>query len=321
MTPIVSVVIPCYRQGRFLTEALQSVLAQTYPATEVIVVNDGSDDDTEEVARRFGPRVRYVGRPNGGPSAARNSGVEAATGDYLYFLDADDLIHPDALARLVEAAHADPPAVALMGYRWFRSDPARDGEPEVLPPPVTALLPLLFRTNFPCPCFLFPRPLVARVCGFDPALWSHEDWDLWLRIGLEAPPVVTVPLAGAYYRRHPAGASTNRERMARTAADVGLRVYRRVADDPALAAAHGAEMLRLLYAVRRRCLANRVLDGDLARQLAAAIGDLRGRHIRAGGPFLVRFQDRLPRSVGDAAERIAVRGCRWFFPRLHNALR
>src|SRR3954464_13524952 len=101
--PLVSVVIPCYKQAQYLPEAIDSVLAQTYPAVECVVVNDGSPDDTEAVARGYGDRVRYVARPNGGISAARNSGSAVARGAYLKFLDADDHLHPEQVAWQMEA--------------------------------------------------------------------------------------------------------------------------------------------------------------------------------------------------------------------------
>jgi glycosyltransferase involved in cell wall biosynthesis len=102
--PLVSVIIPCYRQGHLLPEALESVLAQTYPAVEAVVVNDGSPDDTDEVVHRYLPRVRYVRQQNRGLPAARNAGIRASSGQYLLFLDADDLLYPKAVEWLVEAA-------------------------------------------------------------------------------------------------------------------------------------------------------------------------------------------------------------------------
>src|ERR1700761_1458333 len=101
--PLVSVIIPCYKQAQYLPEAVESVLAQTYPHVETIVVNDGSPDDTEAVAGRYGDRIRYVWRPNGGISAARNTGITQARGAYLKFLDSDDLLHPEQIARQMEA--------------------------------------------------------------------------------------------------------------------------------------------------------------------------------------------------------------------------
>ena len=95
--PLVSVVIPCFNHGRFLPEAIESVLAQTYPWIEILVVDDGSTDNTREVAAQY-PHVRYVYQHNQGLSAARNTGIRHSTGDFLVFLDADDLLYPGAIA-------------------------------------------------------------------------------------------------------------------------------------------------------------------------------------------------------------------------------
>src|SRR5256885_924618 len=97
---LVSVIIPCYRQAQFLPAALDSVLAQTHLDIEPIVVNDGSDDDTDAVARRYGSRISYLRQGNSGLPAARNAGIRKARGKFLLFLDADDLLHPQAVQRL-----------------------------------------------------------------------------------------------------------------------------------------------------------------------------------------------------------------------------
>src|SRR5271170_7896548 len=100
--PLVSIIIPAYRQAQFLGQAIESALAQVYSPIEVIVINDGSDDDTETVARRFGDKIIYHWQPNRGVSAARSAAVALATGKYIYCLDADDLLAPEAIGWLVE---------------------------------------------------------------------------------------------------------------------------------------------------------------------------------------------------------------------------
>src|SRR5438445_9254645 len=110
---LVSVVIATYNYGRFVTQAVESVLAQTYVNIEIIVVDDGSDDDTREQLAPYGDRIRYIYQENQSVAAARNTGIRAATGDLIAFLDADDVWHPHKLELQMHYL-ADHPAVALV---------------------------------------------------------------------------------------------------------------------------------------------------------------------------------------------------------------
>ncbi|GAB4137044.1 MAG: hypothetical protein Kow0040_23410 [Thermogutta sp.] len=116
--PTVSVVIPAWNAARYLPETLRSVLSQTRPPEEIIVVDDGSTDDSAVVAERFGPTVRVLRQENRGESVARNRGIEAAHGDWIAFLDADDLWHPDKLAKQLAAVRSDP-AVDCVHTNWY----------------------------------------------------------------------------------------------------------------------------------------------------------------------------------------------------------
>ena len=108
----ISVVIPAYNHGRFLREAIDSVLAQTYAPLEIIVVDDGSTDDTEQIVRSYGDRVRYIRQQNAGVGAARNNGIANARGEYVAFLDSDDLWLPEKLAVQVEYMRRHPECAA-----------------------------------------------------------------------------------------------------------------------------------------------------------------------------------------------------------------
>ena len=223
--PVVSVIIPCYRQGHFLAGAIQSALAQTYPAVEVVVVNDGSDDETDAVARGFGSQIQYVSQRNQGLSAARNAGIAVATGKYLLCLDADDLLAPDAVCWLVEAAEDRYDVLCMMGYREFASEsgPVR----EVLPSQLRGLpLAIILDNLGPPHTFLSSREMVLRTGGFDPTLRSCEDWDQWLRLIFHGAQIVPVEHIGAYYRKHPASMSRNEGRMSESRAEVLLRTSR-----------------------------------------------------------------------------------------------
>ncbi len=112
--PLISVIIPVYNRDRYLAEAIESVLAQTYPAIELIVVDDGSSDRSAEVAQSY--PVIYHYQPNGGISAARNTGIALATGEFLAFLDSDDIWVTDKLAKQMAAFDANPHLEAVFGY-------------------------------------------------------------------------------------------------------------------------------------------------------------------------------------------------------------
>ena len=106
--PSISVVIPCYNAAAFLRATIESILGQTQPVLEVIVVDDGSADDSANIAESFGPPVRVIRQPNQGESAARNRGIEAAGGDWVAFLDADDLWLPTKVELQAEAIRSAP---------------------------------------------------------------------------------------------------------------------------------------------------------------------------------------------------------------------
>jgi GT2 family glycosyltransferase len=337
-TPLVSVIIPCYRQAHYLPGALDSALGQSHPAVEVILVNDGSDDDTELVARRYGDRIHYIWQPNGGLPAARNAGVRAAAGQYLHCLDADDLLHPDALAWLVEAMAGAEDRVALMGHFRFTGDPARDGGPPLVPDPLDAFLPRFLHKNFGPPhSYLAPRRAVVEVGGFDETYRSCEDWHLWVRLALHGLRLVAVPRVGAYYRVHPASMSTNRPRMIRSATRVLLQVCGWFDQRPDLMQRWGPD---LLLAVER-CLCRHRARGLFTADSAALAGHVRALHERGlrvplaredirkaslspvtgGGNFSDVAVDRLTSLAGVAAISAAVAALRVLKPAAYRSLR
>lgn len=124
--PRFSVVIPAYNAAGFIARAIDSVLAQSWPAHEIMVVDDGSTDATAQVVAGYGERVRFLAQANGGVSAARNAGARAATGDWLAFLDADDWYYPDRLRWHAEWIAQDPALDFLTGdYDYRRPDGSR----------------------------------------------------------------------------------------------------------------------------------------------------------------------------------------------------
>ncbi|HBI45958.1 MAG TPA: hypothetical protein DDY78_24340 [Planctomycetales bacterium] len=226
--PLVSIVIPCYKQAEYLAAAIDSALAQTYSPVEVIVVNDGSPDDTEKVALGYGDKIAYVSRANGGLSAARNTGIARANGRYLKFLDSDDYLHHEQIEWQIEALADREDRASLTAVRLFR-----DGRPEEYVdhvPSATTFLPDLFRdidwggTHG----WLFPTPLVQAVGGFNERLRYAEDWDFFTRIGLLGTALVVDPRVGCYYRQRAGSMSANRAGMAMTRAGILMGLHDRL---------------------------------------------------------------------------------------------
>jgi glycosyltransferase involved in cell wall biosynthesis len=258
--PTITIIIPCYRQACYLPGAVESALGQSYPAVEVIVVNDGSDDDTEEVARRYLGRIRYVAKKNGGLSSARNAGIAQARGKYLHFLDADDLLHPEAIDWLVQAIDGREDRIAVMGHQDFtdRPDPGR-GKSYYPADRLPKTGNLLFSNVGPPHTFLSCRATVSRLGGFDEGLRSCEDWDLWSRMVLDGAQIVVVPHIGAYYRQHALSMSRNLARMAHTRCIVLRRTLGRIRKDPGVLAARGMTVPQATAALES-LLAQELLD-------------------------------------------------------------
>jgi len=208
-SPTVAVVIPCFNQGRFLREALESVLAQRLPASEIVVVDDGSTDDTAAVARRYGG-VRCIRQRNRGLASARNAGLMATTSECVVFLDADDRLRPEALEIGVRELHAHP-TCALVWGRCVRIDEQGRHLPTVPPPPVLGdAYEALLRNNFIwTPAIaMFRRSVCAAVMRFNPAVDAAADYELYLRL------VRHFPIHGhtatvAEYRLHRGNMSRN----------------------------------------------------------------------------------------------------------------
>lgn len=129
---LVSVMITVYNGERYLAEAIESVLTQTYPSVELIVLDDGSTDGSGGVARSFAPALRYERQANGGMGAARNSAVAFAQGRYLSFLDADDRFHPEKLAHQVAVLQADPSVDMVFGLMTEFVSPDVDADAAAL---------------------------------------------------------------------------------------------------------------------------------------------------------------------------------------------
>lgn len=212
--PRISVVIPAYNSARFIDEAVKAALGQTYPNVEVIVIDDGSTDETPERLAEFGDQIIVHRQANAGVATARNAGVSKATGEWIAFLDADDVWLPQKLERQLQAAQR--PLVYTNRYNFgerkdvpaIQTDctPMYDGD---------VFLPLLLAGNFiTMSSVMLRRDLFEQMGGFCEALGGTEDWDLWLRIA-ECHLVHWCPEPLVYYRFHSAGMSRNHRLMRR----------------------------------------------------------------------------------------------------------
>jgi len=208
----VSAVIPAYNAEAFLREAIDSVLGQTVPIAEIIVVDDGSKDATCVLAESYGARVRLLRQQNQGPSVARNLGVQSATSEYIAFLDADDAWHPQKIEKQLAALAAAPDAVlCYTGLLNFRADGWKSATPAT--PPGRLRAELLIRNPRVVPsCVLVSRAAFVRAGGFDPALKGSEDWDFVLAM-LEQGALCTVEAPLTRYRVSTTGLSGAPEHM------------------------------------------------------------------------------------------------------------
>ena len=212
-SPTVSAIICCYNGAGFIRQTLESLLGQTRPPTEIVVVDDGSTDESASIAEAYGPTVRVIRQANQGLPASRNVGVQAARGDYLLFIDADDLLHPTALDLLVSAAGTVAGAVSVMGCSWFHEDPAAPFASRRFD--LDDFFPEIIQGNFgPQHNRLVPREVTLRAGCFVPSMYYFEDWHFWCRVALRGTPLVSVPFVGAYYRRHAATMSANAPKVA-----------------------------------------------------------------------------------------------------------
>jgi glycosyltransferase involved in cell wall biosynthesis len=197
----VSIIIPSYNNLRHLPRAVESARSQTYPDREIIVVDDGSTDGTVAWLRDNGGDLRWAEQPNGGPGAARNTGLGMADGKYVQFLDADDTIHPEKLARNVPLLESRED-VSLVFSDCINIDCAGVdyGErPPPLRPDESALSRLIVENFLQLNSALIRSAAIAEIGGFDDCRTAQEDWDLWLRLALRGHRFHYQPGVLAYY--------------------------------------------------------------------------------------------------------------------------
>lgn len=217
--PLVSIVVPCFDYGRFLPEALESACAQSDADVEVLVVDDGSADDTPEIAAAFGERVRYLRRPHGGLARARNAGAAVCRGELVIFLDADDRLDPDYVARC-RAALEPGLAFVYTQVRYFGDREGVSRRPEFD-------LELLKRGNYIHASALIRTELVRRH-PYDPRLGpGWEDWDFYLTLAERGHRGRLLDEPLLHYRRHAASLTGRLDRDPAAKSRLRAAVHRR----------------------------------------------------------------------------------------------
>ncbi len=215
--PLITVVVPAYNSVDTLGGTLTSVLTQTYPRVEIVVVDDGSTDETPALLAAYETKVRHVRQDNAGLSATRNAGARLATGDLVAFVDADDILLPQYLERLLarwQAAGGGRRAAASNAY-FLRPEGVsifRTMAASHFPPQADQRLAIL-QGNFLSAFMMFPTQLYLDLGGCDETFRCAEDWDLWLRAIYTGVEAVFQPKPQALYRWRPGSLSANADAM------------------------------------------------------------------------------------------------------------
>src|SRR5579871_59984 len=201
----VSVIIPLYQGERYIAPCLKSALRQTYPVWEILVVDDGSQDQGPEIARGFGAPVRVISQPNGGPGAARNTGCQQATGDILAFLDQDDLWQPEKLER--QLPYFSDPQVSLVHCA------ATPWNLNVSEPRCNTFDELWERNRIVQSSALLRRAVFEELGPFETDMIGVEDYNYWLRVAAAGHTILHCPGRLCDWNEQPTSYSRNAMRM------------------------------------------------------------------------------------------------------------
>jgi glycosyltransferase involved in cell wall biosynthesis len=228
--PSISVIIPTYNATKTVLDTIASVQAQSHRDIEILVINDGSTDNLWECLAPTvkDARVKIYSYPNGGLPVARNRGIARSTGEYIAFIDADDLWTPDKLERQLQALEANPRAGLAYSWTYFMEE---DGQRYHTDRPIWFagdVLKDLMLWNFLCHGSnpLIRRSVIDAVGEFDPTLPSAEDWDYWLRIAAQWE-FALVPQPQIYYRQSGGAMSAKVEVMEMAQLEVLDRAVKR----------------------------------------------------------------------------------------------
>ena len=207
--PVVSVIIPAYNSGQYLSDAIASVLEQTYPDYEIIVINDGSTDNTDEIVDPYLDQIRYFKQPNQGVSRTRNRGICLARGEFIAFLDADDILMPFKLKQQVKIFLNQPEiGIVNSGFRIISEEGQEISDTERWHkiPQLTPDIWLLHKPVLPS-AMMFRRDWLIKVKGFDARFFASEDVEMVLRMVAQGCKSTWHQKITVYYRQHKTSAT------------------------------------------------------------------------------------------------------------------
>jgi GT2 family glycosyltransferase len=256
--PTFSVVIPAFKAAATIAEAVESVIAQTLPPLEIIVCDDGSPDDLRGVLRPYRSVVTLVAGPHKGVSAARNMGIRSARGDFVVFLDADDIFLPERLEALADLAARRPDLDLVTTDAYFERDGKLVGRfYEYNAFPLEDQRRVILERNFLLVHTAVRRSLLLACGGFDPSLSDAEDWECWIRLLLGGARAGLVDEALSVYRLRGDSLSSNRARSLRGR----VLALQRAARHPSLTASERQALAASLASHLRRA---RVAEAEAA---------------------------------------------------------
>ncbi len=292
--PTVDVIMPTYNAAKYLPLAIESVIAQTFEDWRILIVDDGSSDNTAEIvasfAERLGPKLKYIQQANGGPSKARNNAIRQSTAEFLAFLDADDIWMPNRLSESLKRFEGRPGIGLTYGFVTridsvgkeidTLADRQKYSEGRIAPYIYMRMIDLT------CVTITIRKECIDAVGLFDESLLVTEDRDLWLRIALKYE-VALVPQVVALYRSSPGSLTTNPNRML----EGQLKFLDKNYGAPGCGWMARQAALSNIYRQRAEAFAIRKQPWDALRSSlqAVALYPLEIRNARTAGSLLMRW--------------------------------
>lgn len=218
-TPAISVIIPFFNGLEYIQEAIASALIETALPIEILVIDDGSSENIDQLKSKYGDNVRFFRKPNGGVASARNYGLKHASGKYIALLDQDDKFLKHKLRIQYQFMQQNPEAVAVHGNIQLIDHEGKNivdghlGHDPSTPPPSGSIFPDLYHGNFILACTaMFRRDAALSVGGFDETIWGADDYNFWMKLS-NIGKIIYQNVVISEYRWHQNNASRDESKM------------------------------------------------------------------------------------------------------------